>query len=252
MTHVQIETADRITTLRLDRPEKKNSITVEMYQQLSIALTNARADASVCAVIITGSRDCFTAGNDIGDFARANQGGGVTAPLEFLREISTFDKPIIAAVAGVAIGIGTTMLLHCDVVIAAPNARFKTPFVALGLVPEAGSSLLLPRLIGDRRAAQLLLLGEEITAATALAWGLINEVAEDPLAVALAKAKVLAACAPSALRATKELVRRPSREAMQEAMQVEGEMFAKQLRTPEAMEAFQAFMTRRPADFSKF
>jgi len=252
MTHVHITTADRIATLRLDRPEKKNALTVEMYEQLAAAFQAAAADPGVRAVVLCGSSDCFTAGNDIGDFARANQGGPVTAPLDFLRAIATFEKPVVAAVAGVAIGIGTTMLLHCDLVIAAPSARFKTPFVALGLVPEAASSLLMPLLIGERRAAQLLLLGEEISAPTALAWGLVNEVVDDPYAAAVAKAKVLAASAPSSVRATKALIRRATRDAVLETMKVEGETFATQLRTPEAMEAFQAFMTRRPADFSRF
>jgi enoyl-CoA hydratase/carnithine racemase len=249
---IAVTTADRVTTLRFDRPEKKNALTVAMYEQLTDALVAAASDPAVHAVVLAGSSDCFTSGNDIADFARANQGGLSTAPLDFLRALATFEKPVIAAVAGVAIGVGTTLLLHCDLVIAAPSARFKTPFVALGLVPEAASSLLLPRLVGERRAAQLLLLGEQIDAATALAWGLVNEIADDPLAASLAKAKTLAACAPSALRATKSLTRRATRESVLETMAVEAETFSKQLRSPEAMEAFQAFMARRPADFSRF
>ena len=249
---ITVTTSDRVTTLRFDRPEKKNALTVAMYEQLTDALVAAASDAAVHAVVLAGSSDCFTSGNDIADFARANRGGLSTAPLDFLRALATFEKPVLAAVAGVAIGVGTTLLLHCDVVIAGPNARFKTPFVALGLVPEAASSLLLPRLIGERRAAQLLLLGEQIDAATALAWGLVNEIADDPLAAALVKAKALAACAPSALRATKSLIRRATRESVLETMAVEGETFSKQLRSPEAMEAFQAFIARRPADFSRF
>ena len=249
---ITVTTSDRVTTLRFDRPEKKNALTVAMYEQLTDALVAAASDAAVHAVVLAGSSDCFTSGNDIADFARANQGGLSTAPLDFLRALATFEKPVLAAVAGVAIGVGTTLLLHCDVVIVAPTARFKTPFVALGLVPEAASSLLLPRLIGERRAAQLLLLGEQIDATTALAWGLVNEISEDPLAAALVKAKTLAACAPSALRATKSLIRRATRESVLETMAVEGETFSKQLRSPEAMEAFQAFIARRPADFSRF
>lgn len=249
---IVVSTADRITTIRMDRPEKKNALTVAMYEQLTAALLAAAGDPAVRAVVLAGTSDCFTAGNDIADFARANQGGLSTAPLEFLRVLATFEKPVIAAVAGVAIGIGTTLLLHCDLVIAAPSARFKTPFVALGLVPEAASSLLLPKLVGERRAAQLLLLGEQIDGTTALAWGLVNEIADDPLAASLAKAKALAACAPSALRATKSLIRRATRESVLETIAVEGETFSSQLRSPEAMEAFQAFMTRRPADFSRF
>lgn len=243
-------TEDRITTIRIDRPEKKNALTVAMYEQLTAALA-AAADPAVRAVVITGSADTFTSGNDLADFARANQGLS-TAPLDFLRALATFDKPIVAAVAGVAIGIGTTLLLHCDLVVAGPTARFKMPFVALGLVPEAASSLLLPQLVGARRAAQLLLLGEQLDAPTALAWGLINEVADDPLAAAMAKARALAACAPSALRATKALLGRARREAVLDTIAIEGELFSQQLRSPEAMEALQAFMMRRAPDFSRF
>ncbi len=246
---IKITTADRVTTLQLDRPEKKNALTLEMYRALAAALAAADADPQIRAMVITGTRDCFCAGNDIGDFAR---GGDLTAPFGFLRAIATIDKPIVAAVAGVAIGIGTTLLLHCDLVFAAASARFKTPFVDLALVPEAASSLLLPAIVGARRAAQLLLLGEELDAATALAWGLVNRVVDDPLAAAHEAAVKLAACAPTSLRATKALMRRASREAVLETMRIEGEAFAERLRSPEAMEAFQAFMARRPADFSRF
>jgi enoyl-CoA hydratase/carnithine racemase len=251
---IQVTTAERITTIRFDRPDKKNAITLDMYAALGAALEAAAADPAVRAVVIAGSRDCFTAGNDLGDFMRAAQGGGgnVTAPLDFLRTIATFEKPVVAAVAGVAIGIGTTVLLHCDLVYAAPNARFKTPFVDLALVPEAGSSILLPALVGARRAAQLLLLGEQLDAPTALAWGLVNGVADDADAAARAAAVRLSACPPSALRATKALTRRTTRDAVLEAIRVEGEAFAERLRSPEAMEALQAFMARRPADFSRF
>src|SRR5213078_3948079 len=158
-----------------------------MYAAVSAALEAATGDPAVRAVVITGSRDCFTAGNDLGDFLRVAQGSGDTrGGVSFLRVLAAFDKPLVAGVAGVAIGIGTTMLLHCDLVYAAPTARFKTPFVDLALVPEAGSSLLLPALVGARRAAQLLLLGEQIDAQTALDWGLINGVTDDPEAAALA------------------------------------------------------------------
>lgn len=251
---IQVTTAERITTLRFDRPEKKNAITLDMYAALGAALEAAGADPAVRAVVIAGSRECFTSGNDLGDFMRAAQGGGgkVTAPLDLLRALATFEKPIVAAVAGVAIGIGTTLLLHCDLVYAAPNARFKTPFVDLALVPEAGSSILLPALVGARRAAQLLLLGEQLDAPTALAWGLVNGVADDADAAAHAAAVRLAACPPGALRATKALTRRTTRDAVLEAIRVEGEVFAERLRSPEAMEALQAFMTRRAPDFSRF
>jgi enoyl-CoA hydratase/carnithine racemase len=253
-SHIQVTTHDRITTLRFDRPDKRNAITVDMYAALCAGLEAASGDPAIRAVIIAGSRECFTAGNDLGDFMRRAQGAGgdVSAPLGFLRAIATFDKPLVAAVAGVAIGVGTTLLLHCDLVYAAPTARFKTPFVDLALVPEAGSTVLLPALVGARRAAQLLMLGEQLDAPTALSWGLINGVVDDPDAAALAAALRLAACAPASLRATRALTRRTTREAVLEAMRVEGEAFAERLRSPEAMEAFQAFMARRAPDFSRF
>jgi enoyl-CoA hydratase/carnithine racemase len=252
--HIQVTTADRITTVRFARPDKKHAITLEMYAALAAALEAAAADPAVRVVVIAGSRECFTAGNDLADFLRAAQGGtgDIDAPLTFLRLLASFEKPIVAAVAGVAIGIGTTLLLHCDLVYAAPSARFKVPFVDLGLVPEAGSSVLLPALVGARRAAQLLLLGEQLDAATALAWGLVNGVSEDVDAAAHAAATRLAACAPTALRTTKALTRRTTRELVIETMRVEGEAFSARLRSPEAMEALQAFMARRPPDFSRF
>ncbi|HEX8108838.1 MAG TPA: enoyl-CoA hydratase-related protein, partial [Kofleriaceae bacterium] len=194
--HVRVTTADRVTTIRLDRPDKKNAITIEMYDALCAALEAAAADPAVRAVVSGGTRDCFTAGNDLGDFARAAQGGDTSSGRRFLHTLAGFDKPLIGAVAGVAIGIGTTMLLHCDLVYAAPTARFRTPFVDLALVPEAGSSLLLPALVGARRAAQLLLLGEQLDAQAALAWGLITAVVDDPDAAAAAAAGKLAGLPP--------------------------------------------------------
>ncbi|MBA3453340.1 MAG: enoyl-CoA hydratase/isomerase family protein [Deltaproteobacteria bacterium] len=252
--HVLVTTAERITTIRIDRPEKRNAITLEMYGALRGALAAASAARDVRAIVIAGSPTCFTAGNDLNDFVRANQGGAgdLGAPFGFLHALATLEKPLIAAVHGVAIGIGTTLLLHCDLVFAGPSARFKTPFVDLGLVPEAGSSLLLPALIGERRAAQMLLLGETIDAPTGLAWGLVNEVDADSDARARAAAIRIAASSPSAVRATKGLVRRPSRAHVLEAMRIEGEAFTERLRSPEAMEALQAAMMKRPADFSKF
>src|SRR5215470_17786098 len=250
--HVRVTTADRVTTIRFDRPDKKNAITLEMYAALSDALDAATADPAVRAVVLAGARDCFTAGNDLGDFVRAAQGGDTASGARFLHTLAGFDKPLIGAVAGVAIGIGTTMLLHCDLVYAAPTARFRTPFVDLALVPEAGSSILLPALVGARRAAQLLLLGDQLDAQTALAWGLINAVVDDPDAAAATAAGKLATLPPGSLRATKALTRRASRDAVAETMGVELEAFAERLRSPEAMEAFQAFLARRPPDFSRF
>jgi enoyl-CoA hydratase/carnithine racemase len=252
-TPVQVTTADRITTIRLARPEKKNALTLAMYRELIAALDGASADPQVRAVIIAGDAACFTSGNDVGDFVKVAQGGGdVTAPLDFLRRLVTFDKPLIAAVSGLAIGIGTTLLLHCDLVFASPSATFKTPFVDLALVPEGGSSVLLPALVGARRANQLLLLGEKLDAPTALAWGLVNAVEADVEAAARAAASRLATCAPAAVRASKALLTRAGRDVVLEAIRVEGEVFGARLRSPEAMVALQAMMMKKAPDFSSF
>jgi len=254
--HVRSDVANGVLTLTLNRPDKKNALTRAMYQALGEAIDGAAAAADVRCILIQAEGDVFTAGNDLGDFAAINRGepadAARTGGNPLLVALARAVTPVVAAVNGRAVGIGTTMLLHCDLVYAAPAARFRTPFVELALVPEAGSSVLLPALVGARRAAQLLLLGETIDAKTALDWGLINGVVDDPDAAATAAAARLARSAPGALRATRALIRRADREAVREAMRVEGQVFAERLRSPEAMEAFQAFMARRPADFSRF
>ena len=248
--NVQTTRDEHILQIRLNRLDKKNALTLAMYAALADAVESAGRDPDVRAVILTGGDDCFTAGNDIADFAQAAAVQGEIAPqLKFLGALARLDKPVVAAVAGVAIGIGTTMLLHCDLVYAAPNVRFRTPFVDLGLVPEAASSLLLPALIGHRRASSLLLLGDELDAETARAWGLVNAIVADPLGAAKATAARLAARAPEALRATKGLMKRSQRALIEETMKVEGEIFGERLRSPEAREAFAAFLGKRPAKF---
>ncbi len=254
--HILVTTADRVTTIALARADKKNALTLAMYRALIAALDGAEADPQVRAVVITGTAECFTSGNDVGDFVAASRGGAaagdLTAPLDFLRRLVTFTKPLVAGVAGVAIGIGTTLLLHCDLVYAAPNARFKTPFVDLALVPEGGSSVLLPALVGARRANEMLLQGVQLDAPTALAWGLINGIADDATAAAVAAAQRLATRAPGAMRASKQLLGRPHRDAVLEAIRIEGEAFAARLTSPEAMVAFQAMMMKQAPDFSRF
>jgi len=251
--HVKTEIAEGIMTLTLARADKKNALSNAMYSAMSDGLERAEKDPSVRVVLFQGDGDSFTAGNDLADFSAQANGKATGEPQahRFISNLGKATRPLIAAVQGNAVGVGTTMLLHCDLVYAAPSARFRTPFVDLALVPEAGSSILLPALVGARRAAQLLLLGEQLDAQTALAWGLINAVVEDPDAAAAAAAGKLATQPPGALRATRALTR-PSRESVLEAMRVEGEAFVERLRSPEAMEAFQAFLTRRPADFSRF
>jgi enoyl-CoA hydratase/carnithine racemase len=251
--HIVVSVQDRILSIRLDRPEKKNALTRDMYLGMIEALKQAEGDSTVRVVLITGTQDCFTAGNDLMDFANAKP--GETSPaIIYLQTLAAAQKPVIAAVAGVAVGIGTTMLLHCDLVYAAPDARFQLPFVNLGLCPEAGSSVMLPELMGHRRAAELLLFGEPFSSEKALDLGIVNAIypGNELLTAATAKARQLAEKPPSALRTTKALLKRGAAGAVAEAMARETEQFAALLQGPEAREAMMAFMQRRKPDFSKF
>lgn len=251
--HIVVSIQDRILSIRLDRPEKKNALTRGMYLGMIEALEQAENDSAVRVVLITGTQDCFTAGNDLMDFANAKP--GETSPaIVYLQTLAAAQKPVVAAVAGVAVGIGTTMLLHCDLVYAAPDARFQLPFVNLGLCPEAGSSVMLPELMGHRRAAELLLFGEPFSSEKALELGIINAVypGGELLEAATAKARQLAEKPPSALRTTKALLKGSAAGAAAEAMARETEKFAALLQGPEAREAMMAFMQRRKPDFSKF
>ena len=251
--HIVVSIQDRILTLRLDRPEKKNALTRGMYLGMIEALQQAESDSSVRVVLIMGTEACFTAGNDLMDFANAKSGESSPAIL-FLQTLAAVQKPVVAAVGGVAVGIGTTMLLHCDLVFAASDARFQLPFVNLGLCPEAGSSALLPALMGHRRAAELLFFGEPFSADTARDQGIINTVvsSSELLSTATAKAKQLTEKPPSALRTTKALLKRGSTATIADAMAKETEQFAALLQGPEAREAMMSFMQRRKPDFSQF
>jgi enoyl-CoA hydratase/carnithine racemase len=251
--HIVVSIQDRILSIRLDRPEKKNALTRGMYLGMIEALAQAENDSAVRVVLITGTQDCFTAGNDLMDFANAKP--GETSPaIVYLQTLAAAQKPVVAAVAGVAVGIGTTMLLHCDLVYAAPDARFQLPFVNLGLCPEAGSSVMLPELMGHRRAAELLLFGEPFSSEKALELGIINAVypGGELLEAATAKARQLAEKPPLALRTTKAFLKGSAAGAVAEAMARETEKFAALLQGPEAREAMMAFMQRRKPDFSKF
>jgi enoyl-CoA hydratase/carnithine racemase len=249
---IQVEQIDFVLVLRINRVDKKNALTAAMYEGLTVALEGALSDAGVRVVVITGGESCFTAGNDIGDFI-ANPPVDENSPvMRFLRTVSTFPKPLIAAVNGVAVGIGTTLLLHCDLVYAGEGSRFHLPFVDLGLVAEGASSLLLPQLVGRRKASELLLLAEPFDAPTALEMGLINRVLppSEVEVFALQQAQRLADKAPAALQLTKALILRPQQDAIAEAIAVEAHHFAAQLRSPEAQEAMQAFMEKRKPRFS--
>jgi len=208
----------------------------------------------VRVVLFTGEAGCFTSGNDLGDFLKSPPTGEDSPVGRFLTALASFPKPVVAAVSGPAIGIGTTMLLHCDLALADETARFRLPFVNLALVPEAASSLLLPAMVGHRVASELFLLGDAFDAETARRHGIINRVcASDTLeSEALALAERLAAQPPEAIRHTKALLKHNGADAVAETMRREGAIFRKRLASPEAMEAMQAFMARREPDFSRF
>ena len=251
--HIATETADGIFTLRFNRPEKKNALTAAMYAAAAEAITNASANAAVRVIVITGSGDSFTAGNDLKDFLD-NPPKTPDAPVfRFMHAVVDCQKPILAAVNGVAVGIGTTLLLHCDFVIATPNARFQLPFVNLALVPEFASSLLLPRIIGPKRAMEVMLLGGPFMPDFAMASGLINAlVTADQLdATVKGGAAALASKPPAALRAARALLRGDLGEIKQRIAE-EAAIFGKSLESPEFREAAEAFLAKRVPDFSKF
>lgn len=244
---------DRVLTITMNRPEKKNALTGAMYIAMTEALLAADSDANVRAVVITGAPDCFTAGNDIADFAAAKPGQSSPA-IRFLEVLAATSKPVVAAVSGVAIGIGTTMLLHCDLVYATAGSRFQLPFVNLGLCPEAASSMILPAMMGTHRAAELLLLGDAFGADVACKLGIVNQVvtAGELGPTVATKAQQLAQKPPSSLRTTKMLLKSGQAEAIKQAMAREGQNFAELLQGPEAKEAMAAFLERRKPDFSRF
>lgn len=254
MQDVLIDTSEGIMTLTLNRLERKNSFTQAMYTACANALTQASTDNAVRAVVFQGHASVFSAGNDIGDFLNAPPADQHSPVFQFLRAIASFPKPVVAAVCGPAVGIGTTLLLHCDLVYAGDNAAFSMPFVNLGLCPEAGSSLLVPQLVGYQRAAELLLLGEPFTAETAFEMGLVNRIVPPNEANALAhnQARKLASKPMSSLVETKRLMKQSGASVLLARMAEEGESFGRMLRAPAAKEAFGAFMEKRRPDFSAF
>ena len=252
---IHTELADGVLTVTLARPEKKNAITQAMYVVLAEATQRARTDDAVRVLLFRSEGDSFSAGNDIADFiAQGSQGGGsvTDAPVfHFLKSLADLDKPAVAAVRGRAVGIGLTLLLHCDMVVVAEDALLSAPFINLALAPEAASSLLLPQVLGHQRAFEVFALGEPIDGRTALAWGLANRAvpAGQVDAVAAELAGKLAARAPNSIRKTKRLMRDAGQ--LWSLMQREGEAFGSQMTSPEAMEAFMAFSQKRAPDFSK-
>ncbi len=252
--HILVDFQAGILRIQMNRPEKKNAITFAMYQRMAEAFLQADQDDAVRVVLITGTEDCFSSGNDLADFKSLSMPGREHPRNPFIPAISRAKKPIVAAVAGVAIGIGTTMLLHCDLVYAGTKALFHLPFVNLGLCPELGSSMLLPLLMGHQRAAELLLLGAPFGAETAREVGLVNMVCpeEELMRTALDKARQLAAQPSASVRLTKALMKRGREAAVTAAIEEESIQFSKRLTSPEAREAFQAFAEHRKPDFSRF
>ena len=251
---IKTATLNGVATIEIARPEKKNAITGAMYQQMAAALDAARADNAVRAVLITGQPGIFTSGNDIEDFMQRPPGSLESPAFVFMKALIDCDKPVIAAVTGAAIGIGTTLLLHCDFVFVSDEARLAMPFVSLGLVPEFASSLIVPQLMGNIRAAEKLLLGEPFTGADAVECGIATAVlpANEVAPHARRIAERFNSLPPGAVRDTKTLMRRASRKQSFETIAVEAEIFGKRLRSPEAQEAFGAFFQKRQPDFSKF
>jgi len=253
MTDILNHIDQGVMTLTFNRVDKKNSITSAMYASLADALVQAQQNADVRVVLIQGHETIFSAGNDIADFLN-NPPADQNAPVfRFLRNISTFPKPVLAAVAGPAVGIGTTLLFHCDLVYAGDNAAFSMPFVNLGLCPEAASSFLVPNMMGYHRAAEALLMGEPFMAEAALEVGLVNRVVPptEVNAYAQTQALKLANKPLSSLIETKRLMKAPHAERVKAQMAEEGVSFGRMLREPAAKEAFGAFMEKRKPDFSK-
>jgi enoyl-CoA hydratase/carnithine racemase len=250
--HVLVEKSAQLLVLTLNRPEKKNALTSAMYASLAGAINAANDDPQIRCVLLQANGDMFTAGNDLADFAAINSATGTPEDNPFVQALAGAAKPLVAAVNGRAVGIGFTLLLHCDLVFVSEDAALTAPFVNLALVPEAASSLLLPLRIGHVRAFETFVLGEPVSAQTAVAWGIANRAvpAAQLRETARAAALSIAGRAPSAVSATKRLLRDET--AMRSRMSAEREYFVRQLKSPEFKEAFTAFAERRAADFSNF
>ena len=251
---VMTELTGGVMTIRMNRPEKRNALNRAAYTGLADALDAAAADPAIRVVVLTGAGGHFTSGNDIADFQAGDSSVGERPVARFLRLISTFPKPVIAAVSGVAVGVGTTMLLHCDIVYADDTARLALSFVNLGLVPEAASSLTLPKVVGMARASEMLMFGEPLSAADAERYGIVNRVLPtgELDAFVADRAAKLARQPAGAVRQTKQLLRHAKTATVPERMAEEGALFAAALTSPETREAMMAFMEKRTPDFSRF
>jgi enoyl-CoA hydratase/carnithine racemase len=246
--HVTVKDSGPVRTVRMSRPEKRNALTAAMYETMASALENANGHPDIRCVVIAGGPGAFSAGNDLAEFAQAaTTGEGLGSPvIQFLHALALSERPLVAAVQGLAVGVGTTMLLHCDHVVAGTDARFSTPFVGLGLVPEAASSLLAPRLMGHRRAFELLVMGRPLDAVAAQACGLINAVVPpgDVEAEAMKAARHIAALPAEAVAASRRLMRGPPDETVAR-IDEEVRLFRERLQSAEAHKAFDAFLNRK-------
>ncbi|MBP8271991.1 MAG: enoyl-CoA hydratase [Sphaerotilus sp.] len=253
-TSIKTATLNGVATIEIARPEKKNALTMAMYTAMADALRAAQADGTVRSILITGQPGVFTSGNDLEDFMQRPPQGMDSPVFQFMLALLECEKPVIAAVTGAAIGIGTTMLLHCDFAYVSDEARLAMPFVGLGLVPEYGSSLLVSQLMGHAKAAEKLLLGDPFTGADAVECGIANAVLPTGEVVNHARrvAERFNTLPPGAVRDTKRLMRAPQREQVRAVIANEAAIFSERLRSPEAQEAFQAFFQKRKPDFSSF
>jgi enoyl-CoA hydratase/carnithine racemase len=245
MSQISAEQVGAVLVLKLNRAEKKNALTQEMYQTLATKINEAAGDFGIRCIVISSEGDSFTAGNDINDFANNPQMDEGSPVFNFLFAIHNFPKPLIAAVHGRAVGIGTTMLMHCDIVTANPNSVFSMPFVSLGLVAEGGSSYLFPRLVGHAKASEILLTGRSFTSDEAMQMGLINEISEDHFGAAMKFANALAEQPPTAVINTKALLKSGSHEALNQVMRAEGELFRMAMDSDEAQQAFMNFLMKK-------
>jgi enoyl-CoA hydratase/carnithine racemase len=254
MSLIQVKKEGNVAVIELARLDKKNALTGEMYAGLADAVNAAEADPQVRVAVLRGSDECFCAGNDVADFLKRPPLREGSPSARFFDAMLAFGKPMVAAVAGPAVGIGTTMLLHCDLVYAAPNARFQMPFVPLGITPEFGSTYILPLLSGYQRAAELLLLGQPFDAQKAREVGIVTEVVakEDLFKRTSQTAGQLAALPPQSLRLTKRMMKKRHAQAVRETIAEEVKVFGERLGSPEAKEAMAAFLEKRKPDFSRF
>jgi enoyl-CoA hydratase/carnithine racemase len=251
---IAVETRNGVARIGIARPEKKNAITVAMYQAMACAVAAAHDDASVRAILFHGEKDIFTAGNDLEDFAK-NPPAGMDAPVfQFMQALGLAEKPVVAAVNGAAVGIGTTMLMHCDLVYCADNAMFSMPFVSLGLCSEFASSLTIPMAAGFHKAAEKLLLADPISAEEALEMQIVNRILppDEVLGYALRQAERFNLLPPASVRETKRLMKLSWRAMSEKLIVEEAKSFERLLRGAEAKEAFSAFFERRKPDFSRF